>query len=110
MEEKKEIKDLQKLVSEDFADSSSRSLIPNKDFAELEKFRLYLIDKLKDMYDKNYDSLINTLYRIDVSESRLSELFSSVNRNYIPEKLADLIIERQLQKIKFRKQYREGRL
>src|SRR5690606_6572439 len=99
-----------KLVSEDFLATSSKSLIPNKDYEDLEKFRQYLIEKLRDMYDKNYDTLINTLYRIDVSEAKLSELFSSINKEFIPEKLADLIIDRQLQKIRFRKQYREGKL
>jgi len=37
-------------------------------------------------------------------------LFSSKNKESIPEKLADLIIERQIEKINFRKRYREGNL
>ena len=65
---------------------------------------------MKDMLDKNYNLLINTLYRIDISEKKVSELFSSKNKELIPEKLADLIIERQIEKIHFRKLYREGNL
>jgi hypothetical protein len=65
---------------------------------------------MKEMLDKNYNLLINTLYRIDISERKLSELFSSKNKESIPEKLADLIIERQIEKIEFRRQYREGKL
>jgi hypothetical protein len=62
------------------------------------------------MLDKNYNLLINTLYRIDISEKKLAELFSSKNKEAIPEKLADLIIERQIEKIDFRRRYREGNL
>jgi len=105
-----EIFSLQKSVSKDFVKSDYSSLIPNNDFERMEEFRKYLIKKMKDMLDKNYNLLINTLYRIDISERKLSELFSSKNKELIPEKLADLIIERQIEKINFRKLYRERKL
>ena len=101
---------IQKFVSKDFADIDYSSLIPNNDFKRLKEFREYLIEKMKNLLDNNYNLLINTLYRIDVSEKKLSELFSSKNNETIPEKLADLIIERQIQKINFRKLYRNGNL
>ncbi|HMN18061.1 MAG TPA: hypothetical protein PKD03_10610 [Ignavibacteriaceae bacterium] len=101
---------IQKFVSKDFADIDYSSLIPNNDFKRLEEFREYLIEKMKNLLDNNYNLLINTLYRIDVSEKKLSELFSSKNNETIPERLADLIIERQIQKINFRKLYRNGNL
>ncbi|MFZ2325206.1 MAG: hypothetical protein WAV89_16100 [Ignavibacteriaceae bacterium] len=108
--EQEEIFSIQKFVSKDFIKSDYSSLIPNNDFERLEEFRKYLTEKMKNMLDNNYDLLINTLYRIDISEKKLSELFSSKNREAIPEKLADLIIERQIEKINFRKRYREGHL
>lgn len=107
---KDDIKSLQKFVSKDFVKDDETSLIPNNDFEKLEEFKKYLIEKLTDMIDNNFNLLVNTLYRIDISEQKLSELFSAKNRENIPEKLADMIIERQLQKIQFRKQYREGKL
>ena len=107
---KEEVFSLQKSVSKDFIKSDLISLIPNNDFERLEEFRKYLTDKMKDMLDHNYNLLINTLYRIDISEKKLSELFSSKNKESIPEKLADLIIKRQIEKINFRKLYREGNL
>ncbi len=87
-----EIHSIQKFVSKDFVKNDYSSLIPNNDFEKLEEFRKYLTEKMKDMLDKNYNLLINTLYRIDISE----------------KKLADLIIERQIEKINFRKRYRDG--
>ena len=107
---KNEIFLLQKSVSKDFVRNDYSSLIPNNDFERLEEFRKYLTEKIRDMLDKNYNLLINTLYRIDISEKKVSELFSSKNKELIPEKLADLIIERQIEKINFRKLYREGNL
>jgi len=101
---------IQKFVSKDFVKDDFLSLIPNNDFKKLEEFREYLIGKMKDLLENNYNLLINTLYRIDISEKKLSELFSSKNKELIPEKLADLIIERQIQKINFRKLYRSGDL
>ena len=68
------------------------------------------VEKVSFLLDNNYDFLVNTLYRIDVSESKLREVFSGKDRQNIPEVLADLIIERQLQKIRFRQKYKEGKL
>jgi dsDNA-binding SOS-regulon protein len=107
---KDEIFSIQKFVSKDFVKNDSSSLVPNNDYERLEEFRKYLTDKMKDMLDKNYNLLINTLYRIDISEKELSELFSAKNKDSIPQKLADLIIERQIEKINYRKRYREGNL
>ena len=107
---KEEIFSIQKFVSKDFVKNDYSSLIPSNDYEQLEEFRKYLTEKMKDLLDKNYNLLINTLYRIDISEKKLTELFSSKNKESIPQKLADLIIERQIEKINFRKRYREGNL
>ncbi|MDT3695222.1 MAG: hypothetical protein ROY99_02450 [Ignavibacterium sp.] len=105
-----DISSLQKFVSKDFVINDYSSLIPDSDFKRLEEFREYLIKIMKNLLENNYNLLINTLYRIDISEEKLSELFSSNNNEAIPDKLADLIIERQIQKINFRKLYRNGNL
>lgn len=107
---KEEIFSIQKFVSKDFVKNDYSSLVPNNDYERLEEFRKYLTDKMKDLLDKNYNLLINTLYRIDISENKLAELFSAKNKDSIPQKLADLIIERQIEKINYRKRYREGNL
>ena len=107
---KEEIFSIQKFVSKDFVKNDYSSLVPNNDYERLEEFRKYLTDKMKDMLDKNYNLLINTLYRIDISEKKLAELFSAKNKESIPQKLADLIIERQIEKINYRRRSREGNL
>jgi len=97
-------------VSKNFEISELDSLIPAGDFKTLEEFKVYLTDRLTFLLDNKYDTLINILYRIDVPEDRLSKLFAEPNRDYIPSALADLIIERSLQKVRFRQKYKNGEL
>lgn len=107
---KKHINDVSVVVSNDFKISDSDSLIPAGDFKSLEEFRIYLTKKLSVLLDYKFDTLINILYRIDVNEERLKELFASSNREFIPATLAELIIERSIQKVKFRQKYKSGKL
>ena len=109
-EEKKQVNEVVKFVEKDFFVSGENSLIPSADIDTLEDFRKYLTSKLKHLLEEKFELLVNVLYKIDVSEEKLSELFSSENKDYIPASLADLIIERQLEKIKLRKLYKEGKI
>jgi len=109
-EEKLQVAEVTKFVEKDFLISDNKSLIPSADLVSLEEFRKYLTEKLKFLLDNKFDMLVNILYKIDISEKKLSQLFSGKNRDSIPATLADLIIERQFQKIRLRKMYKEGKL
>ena len=109
-EEKQQVAEVTRFVEKDFLISDNNSLIPSTDIASLEEFKKYLTEKLKFLLDNKFDMLVNVLYKIDISEKKLSQLFSGKNRDSIPATLADLIIERQLQKVKLRKMYKEGKL
>jgi len=108
--ESNHLSDLTIFVSKNFEISELDSLIPAGDFKTLEEFKVYLTDRLTFLLDNKYDALINNLYRIDVPEDKLSKLFAEQNRDYIPAALADLIIERSLQKVRFRQKYKNGEL
>jgi hypothetical protein len=108
--EKNHLTDLTIFVSKNFEISELESLIPAGDFKTLEEFKAFLSEKLAFLLDKKYDTLINILYRIDIAEDKLSKLFAEQNHDYIPGALADLIIERSLQKVKFRQKYKDGEL
>jgi len=108
--ENNHLTDLSTFVSKNFEIPDSDSLIPAGDFKSLEEFKTFLTDRLAFLLDNKYDSLINILYRIDVPEDKLNELFAKRNRDYIPEALANLIIERSLQKVRFRQKYKKGEL
>jgi hypothetical protein len=100
---------LTKVIEKDFQIADEDSLIPAIDILNFEDLKKYLTEKLSYLLEHKYDKLINILYKIDVSEKKLGELFSGSNRDSIPEVLAELIIERQLQKVKFRQLYKNGK-
>ncbi|MGB5895731.1 MAG: hypothetical protein WBG58_16255 [Ignavibacteriaceae bacterium] len=108
--ESNHLTDLTTFVSKNFEISDLDSLIPVGDFKTLGEFKAFLTDRLAFLLDNKYDNLINILYRIDIPEDKLSKLFAEQNRHYIPAALADLIIERSLQKVRFRQKYKNGEL
>lgn len=104
------VKEVSKFISKDFTIGNDESLIPSGNYKTLEEFKFYLTQKIAYLMDNKYDTLINTLYRIDVSEEKLAGLFSGENREYIPAVIAELIIERSLQKVRFREKYKRGEI
>ncbi len=104
------ISEVSEIVSDEFSKSGFTALLKKDGFETLNEFRDYLTQKLTTLMDENYDLLLTTLYRIDIDEEKLHRLFAGDNREFIPSALADLIIERQLQKVYFRHKYKEGKL
>jgi hypothetical protein len=66
-----------------------------------------LADKINDLVLKNFQLLISVLYRMDISETRLRSLLQHNPGTDAGLIIADLMIERQLQKIKSRQQFRQ---
>lgn len=71
-----------------------------------EAIREILADKLRMLIDRDPERLIFLLYRLDVSENKVRALLAAGNPDTAMD-LARLIIERQLQKIKTRNQFRK---
>jgi hypothetical protein len=59
---------------------------------------------VNNLINTNFERLVSLLYRIDVSEAKLKSLLQNNPDNNAGDIIAALIIERQLQKIKFRQQ------
>jgi hypothetical protein len=97
-----------KVIAKDFQVGADDSLIPAADVINFEELKEYLTEKLLYLLENKYDTLINILYKIDVNEEKLAKLFSGTSKDSIPEALAELIIERQLQKVRFRRLYKNG--
>jgi hypothetical protein len=108
--EKNTIHEVSGYITRDFAKSGLNALLTGTDFSGIDEFKIYLTEKIRDMMETKFEKLINTLYLIDISEEKLNELFKAENRDIIPSKLADLIIERQLQKYYLRERYKRGEL
>lgn len=72
-----------------------------------DELRRQLAAHVNDLIINNFQKLVSVLYRLDVSESKLKHLLQESPDAEASFIIADLIIERQLQKIKSRQQFRQ---
>src|SRR5579872_3297533 len=68
-------------------------------------FRELLIKRIEELAGKNMEKLMWMLYRVDVSEKKLKETLSATAVADFGRVIADLIIERQIQKAETRKRF-----
>jgi hypothetical protein len=104
------VKEVAEFISRDMNKIGMEKLPAVSEIHSMDELKKVLIEKITVMLDHEYDKLINALYLIDLDEVKLYELFSGKNREVIPSVLVDMIFERQIQKIHFRKKYREGEI
>ncbi len=64
-----------------------------------------LILLINELINKDFASLVQLLYKIDIDEKKLKQLLKSHIENTSATIIADLIIERQIQKIKTKEQF-----
>lgn len=96
MENKIEI--TQKLVIKDLD-----ILDPGLAFSTIEKLINWLTGEIRILIDRDFQKLMNILYRIDVNEEKTKMAFAT---NDPANEIAKLIIERELQKVESRKKYK----
>lgn len=73
--------------------------------ASFDIIRLKLISLINELINKDFDVLVQLLYRIDVSEKKIRAVLEQRTETDSATILSDLIIERQLQKIQSRKRF-----
>jgi hypothetical protein len=81
------------------------------DFAtkiSFEKIKEKLVEHIDHLINNNFEELILVLYRVDVSEAKLKILLKENSGANAANTIAELIIERQLQKIKTREQFKSA--
>lgn len=67
-----------------------------------------LAQHLDDLINYDFNKLISILYRIDVSQEKLKKALSNRSQDKTQgEIIANLIIERQIQKLKFREEFKQ---
>ena len=64
-----------------------------------------LVDKINDLINNDFQKLVSILYRGDVSEIKLKQLLNENPGTNAALIIADLMIERQAEKIRFRQQF-----
>ncbi len=71
-----------------------------------EKIKERLTEYINHLINNNFEQLIYLLYKVDVNESKLKKLLKE--NPDAASVISDLIIERQLQKIKTRKEFKSA--
>lgn len=72
---------------------------------QMDELHQYLTLAIRELLDTGFNRLLNALYRIDVSEKKVSEVIHMEAPDEIAPKLATLVIERELQKVHTRRKY-----
>lgn len=70
-----------------------------------DELRTKLADHINYLIGNNFQKLVSVLYRIDISEKKLKSLLKTNTDVDAGALIADLLIERQLEKIKSRQQF-----
>ncbi len=98
---------IEKLYNDFLIDKNN--LPVKKDYSEeLRIIKEFLAKRIIQLMEKNEERFFNTLYRIDVDENKVARILNTSPS--IPDDLADLIIERQLQRLKTQMLYKQGKL
>jgi hypothetical protein len=71
-----------------------------------EMLRQRLSSHINSLIESDFQKLVSILYRVDVDEQKLGSLLKENTSMNAGDIIADLIIERQLQKIRSRQQFR----
>ena len=87
-----------KFTNQDFNLEIPAQKVVNKD-----QFLKILTDVIQHLLDKDFERLVNGLYRIDINEQKFKLALTSENA---AETIALLIIERELQKVETRRKYK----
>lgn len=74
----------------------------------MEELEQQLTDHINHLINTDFEKLIYYLYRIDVNELKMKQLLQQQGGINAAQLIARLIIERQLQKIKSRTEYKSG--
>lgn len=69
--------------------------------------REQLADYINEMILHDFTGLLNLLYRLDVSEMKIRNILDEMQQVDAGKIIADVIIERQLQKLRTKEQFRQ---
>ncbi len=72
----------------------------------LEEVREKLTAHINHLINHDFEKLVFYLYRIDINEKKMKQLLDQRNGEQAAELIADLVIERQIQKNKSRREFR----
>ncbi len=100
---------LNELIQKDLQLDEEESLVSADDTIDLNTLQKKLSFLVAYLLERDMHRLLNAMYRLDVSEAKFHEAMQSNSKEEAAAQIADLIIEREMQKVKTRLYYKKHR-
>ena len=100
---------LHDLIRKDLQIDEEDSLIGEEEKPDLNIIHQRLTQLIRYLLDKDMHRLLHAMYRLDVSEAKFHEAMQSLDKDEAASSVADLVIEREMQKVKTRLHYKKHR-
>ena len=97
------------LINKDFADAGG-DLVISAGMVERNDIREKLAYVIATMMQDNFERLCQAMYRLDVSEKKFHEAMTEIPVEQVPYAIADLVIEREMEKVQTRLMYKRKEL
>lgn len=97
------------LISKDLQLEGDDELIGVEDIPDINNFHKKLSILIAYLMENDMHRLLNAMYRLDVSEARFHEAMQRLSKEEVASHIADLVLERELQKVKTRLHYKKHR-
>ncbi len=98
------------LINKDFGSLEENMTIPAGSELDRQIIRDKLAFLIAHLMQNNFEKLCQAMYRLDVSEARFDKAMNENELQDIPFAIADLVIEREMQKVRTRIMYKKGEL
>jgi hypothetical protein len=106
---KENYEELASLINKDLDTSSEGMLIHTKG-VDQNLLKLKLTEVIDHLLNTDFEKLCNAMYRLDVSEHKFHKVLTEKSKEEVAPALADLVIEREWQKVRTRRLYKDGKL
>jgi hypothetical protein len=100
---------LASLINKDLGNPEEGMLIPLNGLNQ-NMIREKLAIIISHLMQSNFEKLCQAMYRLDVSETRFDRVMNEKTPEEIPHAVADLVIEREMQKVRTRMMHKRGEL
>lgn len=100
---------LNDLISKDLQLDEQEALISGDEKPDLNTLHKKLAILVAYLLENDMHRLLNAMYRLDVSEIKFHQAMQSDSKEDVAFCIADLIIEREMQKVKTRLHYKKHR-
>jgi len=100
---------LASLINKDLGSLEESMMIPVSGL-DSNAIREKLAILIAHLMQNNFEKLCQAMYRLDVSEVKFHQVMTEKPTGEIPSSLADLVIEREMQKVRTRIMYKRGEL